>query len=45
LKVEAYDWLIELEKVNFDVFHHSLAKVSTYSTPKKMMDFGKRGEY
>jgi phytoene/squalene synthetase len=43
--VESYDWLLELEKFNFDVFEPSLSRLSTRTTPKKMMEFGKKGNY
>ena len=43
--VESYDWLIELEKLNFDVLEPSLGRVSTSAIPKKMMEYGKKGEY
>jgi NADH dehydrogenase [ubiquinone] 1 alpha subcomplex assembly factor 6 len=43
--VEAYDWLLELEQYNFDVFEPRLAKISSRAIPKKMIEFGKKGEY
>jgi len=43
--VEAYDWLLELEQYNFDVFEPRLAKISSRKIPKKMIEYGKKGEY
>jgi phytoene/squalene synthetase len=43
--VESYDWLMDLEKYNFDVFEPKLQKYSTISMPKKMMEYGRKGEY
>jgi NADH dehydrogenase [ubiquinone] 1 alpha subcomplex assembly factor 6 len=43
--VEAYEWLLELEQYNFDVFEPNLAKISTRKIPKIMIEYGKRGEY
>jgi NADH dehydrogenase [ubiquinone] 1 alpha subcomplex assembly factor 6 len=43
--VESYEWLMELEKYNFDVLEPKLQKLSTMTIPKKMMEYGKKGEY
>jgi phytoene/squalene synthetase len=43
--VESYEWLLELEKYNFDVLEPSLQRLSTRAIPKKMMEYGKRDEY
>ena len=43
--VESYDWLMELEKYNFDVLEPNLQKMSTRTVPKKMMEFGRKGEF
>lgn len=43
--VESYDWLMDLEKYNFDVFEPKLQKFSTRTMPKKMLDLGRKGEY
>ena len=42
--VEAYEWLIDLEKYNFNVLEPSLQKPNT-SYIKVMMAKGKKGEY
>ena len=41
--VEAYYWLDNLEKVNFDIFDPSLTKISQYTVPNLMMTQGKKG--
>ena len=41
--VESYQWLLDLEKYNFDIFEPNLAKLSTYGIPREMIDFGKKG--
>ena len=45
LSVESYNWLLELEKYNFNVFESNLQKLSTYNLPKKMLNEGKNGSY
>lgn len=43
--VESYDWLLELEKYNFDVLEPNLQRLSTSSAPRKMMEYGKKDLY
>ena len=43
--VESYEWLLTLEKYNFDVLEPKLSRISTRTIPKKMMEMGKKGEY
>jgi len=42
--VEAYEWLLELEKYNFNVLEQNLHKQSSKYV-KMMMAKGKKGEY
>jgi hypothetical protein len=45
LAVEAYDWLLELEKYNFNILEPKLQKMSSFTTPRKMLSHGQKGLY
>jgi hypothetical protein len=42
--VESYEWLMELEKFNFDITEPTLMKPNNKYV-KSMMQAGKKGEY
>jgi hypothetical protein len=45
LAVEAYDWLLELEKHNFNILEPRLQKISSFTMPRKMLNLGSKGLY
>ncbi len=45
LAVESYEWLLELERFNFNVLEPNLQKLSTFTIPRKMLKQGQAGLY
>ncbi len=42
---EAYEWLMELEEYNFDIFEPKLQKLSSSKMSKKMIECAKNGQF